>query len=239
MPQSFGHWGSGSHGTLKMYSHKTVLLTFLYSLWCTETSAVVTLMFVVLSSCWGNTSLVARVRPFKSLAFASRSRILRRVRSPISFTDHVLVKGRDTEVQSVQPRQRDCLSQCPQCQGGQKYVLGKPGSPRKTTRKSSREGGGRRAGKGGHYAHRVEDYGILSSSSTLHRELLPFPALDSTLRPLLSCHHALQLPSSAATVFQGALVFENMVAKLSEQIVCLCGWRVGRGLGVAVFLHCE
>lgn len=141
MPQSFGHWGSGSHGTLKMYSHKTVLLTFLYSLWCTETSAVVTLMFVVLSSCWGNTSLVARVRPFKSLAFASRSRILRRVRSPISFTDHVLVKGRDTEVQSVQPRQRDCLSQCPQCQGGQKYVLGKPGSPRKTTRKSSREGG--------------------------------------------------------------------------------------------------
>lgn len=139
MPQSFGHWGSGSHGTLKMYSHKAVLLTFLCSLWCTETSAVVTLMFVVLSSCWRNTSLVARAHPLKSLAFASRSRILQRVRSPMSFTDHVLVKGGDTEVQSVQPRQRDCLSQCPQCQGGQKYVLGKPGSPRKTAEKSSRE----------------------------------------------------------------------------------------------------
>lgn len=93
-------------------------------------------------------------RLLKSLAFTSRSKILRRVRSLLSFTLIMSLSKAEMwkfSMSSPEPSRHQSgrrglpftLVQCPQCQEGQECVLGKPPCPRKTAGTPPGEGAGR------------------------------------------------------------------------------------------------
>lgn len=148
------------------------------------------------------------------------------------YFDHVPVKGSGCG-NSTCPAQKPvvtspdrgyCLSQCPQCQDGQKYVPGRLGGTPP----------GKGAGSGSEHCPR-EAAGILPTGLKTRENSQKSPVLSARRSPPLPglgsapglssvAPMSSRLPSPAATMFQGALVSENVLTKLSEQVwVCACG----------------